>query len=180
MASGFLATVRAPLTDADRAAIDWFVRQRRESLARLSVGLAHLGRGGVLWIAAGAAVHGFDIRRQGSTLRLALGVLAAYAGSAGLARVIGRGRPCHGNDIALIECPGGPGLPSDQVAGAFAGATALSASLPRLVLPLYGLALSIAAARVYAGVHYPTDVLGGASIGVLAGRVVSSARAARN
>ncbi|MDQ3876083.1 MAG: phosphatase PAP2 family protein [Actinomycetota bacterium] len=179
MPSGLLATVQAPLADADRAAVDWFVRRRRESLARLAVGLAHLGRGGVLWIAAGAAAHGFDIGRQRTTLRLALGVLAAYAGSAGLARLIGRGRPCHGNDIALIECPDGPGLPSDQVAGAFAGATALSASVPRLALPLYALALSIAAARVYAGVHYPTDVLGGASIGVLAGRA-ASARAASN
>ena len=172
MPSGLLATVQAPLADADRAAVDWFVRHRRESLARLAVGLAHLGRGGVLWIAIGVAGHGLT-GRPWSTIRLAVGVLTAYAGSAGLARVIRRGRPCQGNDIALIECPGGPGLPSDQVAGAFAGASALSASLPRLALPLHALALSVAAARVYAGVHYPTDVLGGAAIGILAGRTAS-------
>jgi membrane-associated phospholipid phosphatase len=168
------ATVLERLGDADRAAIDWLVRHRRGGLDRIAVSLAHLGRGGVLWIATSMAGHGFDTGRQRSTLRLALGVLAAYAGSAALARLIRRGRPCHGNDIALIECPGGPGLPSDQVAGAFAGATALSASLPRLVLPLHALALSIAAARVYAGVHYPTDVLGGASIGLLAGRAAAA------
>jgi membrane-associated phospholipid phosphatase len=173
------ATVPQRVGDVDRAAIHWIARHRHRSLDRLAAGLAHLGRGGILWIAVGAAAHGFDLRRQRVTLQLALGVLAAYAGSAGLARLIRRGRPCHGSDVALIECPDGPGLPSDQVAGAFAGASALSASLPRLALPLNALALAVAAARVYAGVHYPSDVLGGAAIGVLAGRA-ASARAASN
>jgi hypothetical protein len=40
-------------------------------------------------------------------------------------------------------------------------ATVLAFAVPRLVVPLYILASAIASSRVYVGVHYPLDVLGG-------------------
>ena len=38
--------------------------------------------------------------------------------------------------------------------------------MPRLAVPLYLLAAAIAFSRVYVGVHYPLDVLGGALLGI--------------
>ena len=57
-------------------------------------------------------------------------------------------------------------FPSGHAATAFAGATALARFLPRRAVPLYLLAAAIAWSRVYVGVHYVSDVLVGAGLGV--------------
>jgi undecaprenyl-diphosphatase len=43
----------------------------------------------------------------------------------------------------------------------------LSFAFPKLAPALYVLAAAVAFSRVYVGVHYPLDVLGGAVLGVL-------------
>ena len=49
----------------------------------------------------------------------------------------------------------------------FACATVLSAFAPRWRVPFFLLATLIALSRLYNGVHYPTDVVAGALLGVL-------------
>jgi undecaprenyl-diphosphatase len=58
-------------------------------------------------------------------------------------------------------------FPSGHAATAFAGATALVRFLPRRAVPLYLLAAAIAWSRVYVGVHYVSDVIVGAALGVV-------------
>ena len=58
-------------------------------------------------------------------------------------------------------------FPSGHTATAFAGATVLSAFAPRYRVAFYALACLIGFSRLYNGVHYPTDVLAGAVLGVL-------------
>jgi undecaprenyl-diphosphatase len=58
-------------------------------------------------------------------------------------------------------------FPSGHATVSFACAAVLAAALPRLRVPLFALAALIAFSRVYVGVHYPSDVVGGAALGIL-------------
>ena len=83
-----------------------------------------------------------------------------------------RARPFVDHDLTLIFYePTDSSFPANASAIGFAIATAVFLRWRRLGLALYGLALLYSFARVYAGIHYPTDVLGGAVIGLVAGLV---------
>jgi undecaprenyl-diphosphatase len=67
----------------------------------------------------------------------------------------------------LIAVPATHSFPSGHAASSFAAATAIAAVAPRWRVPAFVLAALIAFSRVYNGVHWPTDVLAGAAVGVL-------------
>jgi undecaprenyl-diphosphatase len=60
-------------------------------------------------------------------------------------------------------------FPSGHSATSFACATVLAHYAPRLRVPFFTLATLIAFSRIYNGMHYPTDVLAGAVLGVAIG-----------
>jgi undecaprenyl-diphosphatase len=86
-------------------------------------------------------------------------------GLAGIVKAaVGEKRP---NDPGpLITIPHSHSFPSGHTATSFAGATALSLLYPRGAPAFYVLAAAIAYSRLYVGVHFPLDVLGGVVIGV--------------
>ena len=72
-----------------------------------------------------------------------------------------------------VRMPSSTSFPSGHSASAAAFAVAVGDVLPKLRLPLLAAASVVAFSRVYTGVHYPSDVLVGAAIGGLAGRLAS-------
>jgi membrane-associated phospholipid phosphatase len=138
---------------------------------------SNVGRGGLSWLALLALARASGrIERTAQLAGSGAAILASYGGSLLLARALGRTRPCRNGVTPLIECPDGPSLPSDQVAGAFAAAVVVGTALPRLRRPLLALATALAAARVYVGVHYPADVAAGAALGAATGALAAGAR----
>lgn len=74
--------------------------------------------------------------------------------------------------VRVLIGAGGGSFPSAHAANMFALATVFSAWVPRLGLLGFGFASLIAFSRVYVGVHYPSDVIGGGMLGILAGLFV--------
>jgi undecaprenyl-diphosphatase len=103
-------------------------------------------------------------------LLLLVGVdLAADGLSLVLRQWIGRARPplVYPEPPPLVPTPHTGSFPSGHSASAFACATVIAWASPRLALPAFVLAALVAWSRVYVGVHWPLDVLGGAALGVL-------------
>ena len=70
-----------------------------------------------------------------------------------------------------IAPPGGASYPSGHASSAFAAARVISVLRPELADEAYGLARQVAASRVYAGVHFPSDVVAGAALGTAIGEL---------
>ena len=75
--------------------------------------------------------------------------------------------------IQAMAPPDAYSFPSGHTTAAFALAIATFGTIPQLVPALILVAVVVGYARMYFGVHYPVDVLAGASIGVFAGSVVA-------
>ena len=100
----------------------------------------------------------------------------AQLSTALIQRAVGRHRPrVH----TLIAEPHSYSFPSGHTASSLACAVVLCSLAPRLRVPLYVLAALIGLSRVYVGVHYPLDVLGGALWGFVVGTAILSLEDAR-
>lgn len=130
-------------------------------------------------LSAVVAVWAFvrDRRRFWIMVSAGAGVIAAYALSEGIKILVAEPRPCVGSDVVtVIACPaaGDWSWPSNHAVLAACFATACVLALPRAGWIAIPLAITIAASRVLAGVHYVHDVLSGLALGmvVVAGAVV--------
>jgi undecaprenyl-diphosphatase len=85
--------------------------------------------------------------------------------------LIARIRPCDVNTTVtlLIARPSDYSFPSGHTASSFCSASALYFSRTRLWIPALVIASLIAFSRLYLYVHYPSDILAGAVIGILIG-----------
>jgi membrane-associated phospholipid phosphatase len=108
-------------------------------------------------------------RRPWFLLLLVAVDLAADGLSLVLRQWIGRVRPpfVYPEPPPLVPTPHTGSFPSGHSASAFACATVIAWASPRLAVPAFVLAALVAWSRVYVGVHWPLDVLGGAALGVL-------------
>jgi membrane-associated phospholipid phosphatase len=102
------------------------------------------------------------------------GQVAIAAGAAdllayGIKAAVDRERPSavYAEPDPLVRAPHDHSFPSGHAATSFACATTLMFFAPRLAPAFFLLAAAIAWSRVYVGVHYPLDVLGGAALGVV-------------
>jgi undecaprenyl-diphosphatase len=141
----------------------WIVEQRLSWLDWFFIALSWIGRLGAVWIAIAFALALVWRRPSILFMTIAADFAAELLSELGKA-LVPRHRP--------FETQLGPpstthSFPSGHSATSFACATVLSHYAPRLRVPFFALATLIAFSRIYNGMHYPTDVLAGAVLGVL-------------
>ena len=117
------------------------------------------------------ALTGLISRNVRLTLAALVASQLAFWLSKAVKTTVSRGRPeALLANVHLREHAHGLGYVSGHTAVAFALAAVLVPSLPRGWQPVaWVIAALVALARVYAGVHLPLDVVGGAGLGLLLG-----------
>ncbi len=147
------------------------------------LGLSRAADHGKLWFGAAAALSIFDGSRGRLAARQGLTALAIASASANLVGkpLTRRVRPIQ-LDLGVEEgrrgrTPRSSSFPSGHTASAFAFACGAGGADPGVRFPLLALACAVGYSRVHTGVHYPTDVIAGAAIGLAAARLVRFAAA---
>ena len=156
--------------------MDWRILRRLHSALQcgaldfLMPRITALGNGGAIWIIAAAAmIVSRRYRRYGIAL---LGALAAgvLIGNVCLKHLIGRARPCWLEEVPLlIANPTDYSFPSGHTLSSVIGATVIARANRKFAYAAIPLAACIAVSRLYLYVHFPSDVLAAAGIGILIG-----------
>jgi undecaprenyl-diphosphatase len=138
-----------------------FVRVVLLSLTRMGDGWG--------WIAL-AALLLVGARAYREVLAGTLAAAAAGAQFCWLKRRFRRRRPCEVLGVPADARPADRfSFPSGHAATSFAIATLLALAFPAAAAPLLAMAGAIAASRVALGLHYVSDVLAGAMLGIATG-----------
>ncbi len=134
--------------------------------------ITHLGDAGMFWIVTAIVLLIWKrTRKAGLSASLAL-IIGALITNVALKNLMARIRPYEvvAGLTRIIEQQHDFSFPSGHTCASFAAAFALYRTLPRK----WGIACLVLAAlisfsRLYVGVHYPSDVLGGGVVGIFAG-----------
>lgn len=130
-----------------------------------------MGSNGEIWLGLGAGLLLFKkTRKMGITVILSY-IMSWIIGQDILKNLICRPRPCHIDETIelLVSRPSSYSCPSTHTSLAFSMAMSIKAYDKKAGIYAIILALIVAFTRMYLFVHFPTDVLLGCVIGMMAG-----------
>jgi membrane-associated phospholipid phosphatase len=133
--------------------------------------LGKAGNNALVWVVLGVALALLDpSRREAWLICAALGPIAIVA-NYGIKLLVRRPRPVLEGLPPLGGAPSSLSFPSAHALSSFAVATAMFRVDPATAATFL-VALALSLGRPYLGMHYPSDVLAGAVLGVLVGLIV--------
>lgn len=144
-------------------------RAHHPMLERAAIGYAATGEWGAIWSAAALTASALDPPRRGRWLRAAVVPLAAIGVNYAVKLAVRRPRPVLPGLPSLAGAPSRLAFPSAHSTASFAAATAFSRIAPRRRPGLYAAAALMGLTRPYLGMHYPSDVVAGAALGIALG-----------
>ncbi len=130
----------------------------------------------VVWVGMGAALAlaPNHVGRRAATRALAYAGIASGLANGPVKGLARRARPAGAVAATRLQgmrAPRTTSFPSGHTATAFGFAMGAGQELSALASPLLALATFLGFSRVHTGLHYPSDVIGGALIGVGVGLV---------
>jgi membrane-associated phospholipid phosphatase len=136
-----------------------------------AIALGQAGNNGLVWFVLGAALALLDSSRWESWLICALLGPVAIGLNYGIKLLVKRPRPVLEGLPPLGGAPSSLSFPSAHATSSFAVATAMVRVDPAMA-GAFVVAIALSLGRPYLGMHYPSDVLAGAFIGVALGLIV--------
>jgi membrane-associated phospholipid phosphatase len=133
--------------------------------------LGKAGNNGAVWVALGVALALLDPERREAWLICAVLAPIAICLNYGIKLLVKRPRPVLEGLPPLGGAPSSLSFPSAHATSSFAVATAMCRVDPA-TSAAFLIALALALGRPYLGMHYPSDVLAGAFLGVVLGLIV--------
>lgn len=159
------------MTNFEISILLWIQENLRGVMDSFWVFITSLADKGWFWIVVGVALLLFKkTRTVGVTVLISLLINHILTNEI-LKDLVGRPRPYIASPeiITLIKQLSSYSFPSGHTSSSFAAALVLYRMMPKRVgIPAVILAAMIGFSRMYVGVHYPTDVLGGIVIGLIA------------
>ena len=161
--------------------------QRNVVTSVIAVALTYLNWNGFFWWILAFLLlrsRGFNRRGIAATATVVFGMVDAWAIDELIKLVVQRPRPFEALADApgalpapetVIAHPSSYSFPSGDAALAMGAAVAFAYVTPKYRVPILLLGISAALARVVVGVHYPFDVLGGMTVGVVSGLLAPQA-----
>lgn len=143
---------------------------RHEFLTPIVVFITTLGNSGIIWILLCLLLLLPKKTRNIGIMGVIALCLSLIVNNGILKHVVARTRPYEvvAGLQALIPFPTDFSFPSGHTAASFAAGIVFFKKLPRKFgVPALILAILISLSRLYVGVHYPTDIIGGAISGTL-------------
>lgn len=138
-----------------------------DAMDKLMIFFSEIGGIGLVWIVITLILLIIKkYRKAGFTAALAL-VLGLIVCNLLLKNIIMRDRPFELTDVELlIDTPGDHSFPSGHATSSFAAATALFMANKKFGIFAWPVAALTAFSRMYLYVHFPSDILAGALLGV--------------
>ena len=158
----------------DNTILRWInVKFRNKTFDKIMPIITSAGNLGIIWIVISVLLMTKkDYRVLGQTILIAL-VITTIIVEGIIKNIVKRKRPFYGDDDKelLISRPITYSFPSGHTASSFAVAAVFIKTDNAASLEIILLACLIAFSRIYLGVHYPSDVIGGGIIGALCGLI---------
>lgn len=160
----------------DRILIYVQKKLRRPALNIWMKRISYLGNGGFIWLAAALLLlFSGEYRHIGFAVVLAQ-IVGVISTNLFIKNLVARKRPFDRLSciIPLIKKPSDWSFPSGHTTSSISASILLISALPLFVgIPALILGLAIAFSRMYVGVHYLSDIAGGALMGIVSAGAAS-------